>query len=87
AALSAEGALILAFSAISALTIPGVTALLTAVFVYALLTVFSAFDQVAGDRMLIDVTRREARGTIIASLASLSLLSRVPALDQSSNSN
>jgi len=79
AALSAEGALILAFSAISALTIPGVTALLTAVFVYALLTVFSAFDQVAGDRMLIDVTRREARGTIIASLASLSLLSRVPA--------
>ncbi|MEM4826722.1 MAG: MFS transporter [Desulfurococcaceae archaeon] len=79
AALSVEGALILAFSATSALTLPGATVLLTAMLLYASLALFSAIDQVAGDRMLIDVTRRETRGTIIASLASLALLSRVPA--------
>lgn len=77
--LPAEATLIPAFSAIPALTLPGATALLAAVLLYASLALFSAIDQVAGDRVLIDVTRRETRSTIKASLASLVLISRIPA--------
>jgi len=43
---------------------------------YPLLSAASALDQVAGDTMLVSVTEPSTRGTVIASLGSLTLLSR-----------
>lgn len=78
-ALSTEGILMFVLFIVSVFTLPKTVALLITLSMYASLSIFSAFDQVAGDRMLMDITCKETRGAIMASLASLSLLSKVPA--------
>ncbi len=76
-ALLAESMLILLLALIpthlSNTTLP----LMLVALLYALLSLVSSVDQVSGNKMLISITDPETRGTVIASLASLTLLSKV----------
>lgn len=76
-ALFTESILISALAIIPWATVSFMSPFIIVVSLYTLLTLASALDQVSGDKMLMNITTPEIRGVVIASLASITLLSKV----------